>query len=133
MSGDNLLIAQRLLAKLGSGAAPDQVAALVSEDVVFEVPGDATAFPWIGAKAGRQAFAEFVRDQRELLIPNTFRVDDILVSDTRAVILGELSGTVKKSGKTVATYFAIILTIADGQVRRFQMLEDSFGVSKAAH
>ena len=60
-------------------------------------------------------------------------MDDILVGDTRAVILGELSGMVKKSGKTVATYFAIILTIATGNVVRFQMLENSFAASQAAH
>ena len=133
MIADNLTIAQQLLAKLGSGAAPDDVATLVSEDVSFEIPGDVTAFPWIGDKLGRQAFAGFIRDQRELLISNTFRVDDILASDARAVILGELSGTVRNSGKTVSTYFAIILTITDRQIRRFQMLEDSFGASQAAH
>jgi ketosteroid isomerase-like protein len=133
MSADNLAIAQQLLAKLGSGAAPDDVATLISDDVSFEIPGDAAAFPWIGIKVGRQAFSRFVRDQRELLISNTFRVDDILVSDARAVILGELSGTVRKSGKTVATYFAIILTISNGKVGRFQMLENSFAASQAAH
>ena len=133
MIADNLAIAQQLLAKLGSGAAPDDVATLVSEDVSFEIPGDVTAFPWIGIKVGRQAFSSFVRDQRELLISNTFRIADILVSDTRAVILGELSGTVRQSGKTVATYFAIILTISNGKVGRFQMLENSFAVSQAAH
>ena len=132
MLADNLAVAQQLLAKLGSGAAPDDLAMLVSEDVSFEIPGDVTAFPWIGAKVGRQAFAGFVRDQRKLLVSDVFRVDDIMVSDTRAVILGELSGTVRKSGKTVATYFAIILTIANGKVGRFQMLENSFAASQAA-
>ena len=133
MSEENRAIAQQLLAKLGSGAEPDDVATLVSEDVSFEIPGDVTSFPWIGAKVGRQAFANFVRDQRELLVSDLFRVDDILVGDTRAVVLGELSGTVKTSGKTVATYFAIILTIADGKVARFQLLENSFAASQAAH
>ena len=84
-------------------------------------------------KIGRQAFTEFVRDQRELLVSHVFRVDDILASDTRAVIVGELSGIVKKSGKRVATYFTIILTIAGGQIRRFQMLENSYAAPQAAH
>ena len=132
MRADNLAIAQQLLAKLGAAAPPAEVAALVSENVSFEIPGDVTALPWIGAKVGRQAFADFIRDQRELLVSNAFRVDDILVSDARAVILGELSGMIKKSGRTVETYFAIILTITDGQVSRFQMLEDSFAASQAA-
>ena len=133
MLSDNRAIAQQLLSRLGSGAAPEDVAMLVSEDVSFEIPGDVTAFPWIGAKVGRQAFAEFVRDQRKLLVSDMFRVDDIMVSDTRAVILGELSGTVRKNNNIVATYFVIILTIANGEVSRFQMLENSFAASQAAH
>ena len=133
MLSDNRAIAQQLLSRLGSGAAPEDVAMLVSEDVSFEIPGDVTAFPWIGAKVGRQAFTEFVRDQRKLLVSDMFRVDDIMVSDTRAVILGELSGTVRKNNNIVATYFVIILTIANGEVGRFQMLENSFAASQAAH
>ena len=59
-------------------------------------------------------------------------IDDILASDTRAIILGSLASRVKQTGKVIETFFAIILTIADGQITRFQMLEDSFAVSRAA-
>jgi len=41
-------IAQQLLANIGSGADPDEIAALFSADVQFEVPGDVGALPWIG-------------------------------------------------------------------------------------
>ena len=61
-----------------------------------------------------------------------FRVDDILASDTRAVIVGELSATIKRNKAVLGTYFAIVLTITDGQVVRFQMLEDSYAASQAA-
>ena len=132
MSEANLSIAQQFLEKLGTGAPPEEVASLVSEDVSFEVPGDEKAFPWIGAKVGRQAFTDFIRDQRELLVPNSFEVDDMLSSDTRAVILGHLSATIKRNSQVAKTYFAIILTISDGLVVRFQMLEDSYAGSLAA-
>ena len=133
MNRQNLAIAQQLLEKIGTSAPPSEIAAIASEGVSFEIPGDATAFPWIGAKVGRQALADFIRAQRDLLSSDMFRVDDILVSDTRAVILGELSGTIKRNKAVVGTYFAIVLTITDGQVVRFQMLEDSYAVSQATH
>jgi len=41
-------IAQRLLADIGAGVDPDEIAALFSADVQFEVPGDIGALPWIG-------------------------------------------------------------------------------------
>ncbi len=132
MNHQNFAIAKQLLEKIGTGAPPAEIAAIASEGVSFEIPGDVTAFPWIGAKVGRQAFADFIRDQRELLSSDVFRVDDILVSDTRAVILGELSTKIKRNKAVVGTYFAIVLTITDGQVVRFQMLEDSYAASQAA-
>jgi hypothetical protein len=39
---------------------------------------------------------------------------------------------IKATGKIIATQFAIILTITGDVVTRFQILEDSFDVSKAA-
>ena len=88
MTQPNSAIAQQFLEKLGTGAPPAEVASLVSENVSFEIPGDTDAFPWIGARVGRPAFEAFIRDQRELLVPNSFQVDDILESADRAVILG---------------------------------------------
>ena len=62
----------------------------------------------------------------------TFDVEDILASDSRAAIVGALQTRIKATGKITATQFAIILTITGDVVTRFQMLEDSFDVSKAA-
>ena len=133
MSEQTLALAQQLLEKIGKGAPIEDFHDLVSDDLVFEVAGDATALPWIGPPTlGRQAFTNFIQSQRELLQTGAFRVDDILHNDARAVVLGELSSTVRKTSKVVQTYFALILTISDGRIIRFQMLEDSYAVSAAA-
>jgi ketosteroid isomerase-like protein len=86
----------------------------------------------IGRKTGRQAVADFIRDIRALTEPVTFEVEDILASESRAAIIGALQTRIKATGKITATQFAIILTISGDVVTRFQMLEDSFDVSKAA-
>ena len=64
--------------------------------------------------------------------PVAFDVEDILASDSRVAIIGALQTRIKATGKITATQFAIILTIKGDVVTRFQMLEDSFDVSKAA-
>ena len=69
---------------------------------------------------------------RTLTQPMTFDVEDILASDSRAAIIGSLQTRIKATGKITATQFALILTIGNGVVTRFQMLEDSFDLSKAA-
>jgi ketosteroid isomerase-like protein len=128
----NISIAQKLLQGIGSGQEPSEIAAPFDADLIFEIQGDDGVLPWIGRKTGRQALADFVRDIRALTEPVSFDVEDILTSDSRAAIIGSLQTRIKATGKITATQFAIILTVKGDTVTRFQMLEDSFDVSKAA-
>jgi uncharacterized protein len=128
----NIAIAQKLLEGIGGGQDPAEIARLFAANLVFEIQGDDGVLPWIGRRTGRQAIADFVRDIRALTDPVTFDVEDILASDSRAAIIGALQTRIKATGKVTGTQFAIILTIAGDIVTRFQMLEDSFDVSKAA-
>jgi ketosteroid isomerase-like protein len=128
----NITIAQKFLDGIGHGQDPAEIAALFDADLVFEVQGDDGVLPWIGHKTGQQAVADFIHDIRALTEPVAFDVEDILVSDSRAAIVGALKTKIKATGKITATQFAIIFTITEGVVTRFQMLEDSFEVSKAA-
>ncbi|PXA94703.1 ketosteroid isomerase [Nostoc sp. 3335mG] len=128
----NIDIARTLLEGIGQGRAPDEIAAPFADDLVFEVQGDANAMPWIGQRTGRRAIADFLRDLRALTEPLSFDIDDILASDDRVAIVGALQTRIRATGKVMASQFAIVLTIADGVVTRFQMLEDSFALSHAA-
>lgn len=125
-------IAQEFLSRLGSGAEPEKIAELFSPELDWNIPGDVSALPWIGKKTGHGAVRDFVSGMRELLEPLRFNVYDVLVNDTRAVILGDLASRLKRTGKSVDQDFAIVLTVAGGKVVRFLMLEDSFAVSRAA-
>ncbi len=128
----NIAIAQRLLEGIGGGDDPIEIAALFDANLVFEIQGDEGALPWIGHKTGRTAIAEFIRDIRDLTEPVAFDVEDILASESRAAIVGALRTRIKTTGRITATQFAIVLTITDKTITRFQMLEDSFDVSNAA-
>ena len=64
--------------------------------------------------------------------PITFDVNDTLTNDKRAVILGSLATKLKRTGAIVKTDFAIVLSASNGEIIRFQMLEDSFAVSRWA-
>lgn len=126
------LIAQQLLAGIGTEANPDELAELFISDVQFEVPGDTGALPWIGRKTGRNAASDFFRDTQRLIEHVRFDVQGILADESRAVIIGELTSTVKATGRIIESPFALILTISGGKITRFQMLEDTFAVSRAA-
>jgi uncharacterized protein len=128
----NIAIAKKLLEGIAGGREPDAIALLFDSNLVFEIQGDDGVLPWIGRKTGRQAIADFIRDIRALTEPISFDVEDILASESRAAIVGALRTRINATDKITATQFAIILTIESNAVTRFQMLEDSFDVSKAA-
>jgi|SRR5882672_8458589 len=129
---DTLLLAQEFLRRMSSGAEASEIAGLCSENLEWEIAGDTGALPWIGKKSGRSALVEFVDGLRSMTEPIAFEIHDILSSDKRAGILGTLATKLKRTGKIVKTDFAIVLTAADGEIVRFQMLEDSFAVSQWA-
>ena len=128
----NIAIAQKLLEGIGGGHEPDMIATPFAPDLQFEIQGDDGVLPWVGRKTGRAALSDFIREIRVLTEPISFDVEDILGSETRAAIVGALQTRIKATGRIIRSQFAIILTIADETVTRFQMLEDSFDVSKAA-
>ena len=129
---ETLHLAQEFLGRMGSGAEPTEIAKLFSETLEWEIAGDTGVLPWIGRKSGRAAITDFVRESRVLMERIRFEVHDVLAGDSRAVILGSLASKLKRNGKVVSTDFAIVLTVANGEIVRFQMLEDSFAVSKMA-
>ena len=129
---DTLRLAQEFLRRMGSDAEPAEIAKLFSETLEWDIAGDTGVLPWIGHKSGRDAITDFVRDSRAMLERISFEVHDILASDKRAVILGSLASKLKRTGKIVTTDFAIILTVSNDEIVRFQMLEDSFAVSQVA-
>jgi ketosteroid isomerase-like protein len=129
---DTLHLAQEFLGRMGGAAEPAEIAKLFSENMEWEIAGDTGVLPWIGQKSGRTAITDFVNDSRAMIERISFEVHDILADDDRAVILGSLVSKLKRTGKVIKTEFAIVLTVANGEIVRFQMLEDSFAVSQAA-
>src|SRR5258707_525815 len=123
---DTLHLAQEFLHRMGNGAEPGEIAKLFSENLEWEIAGDVGVLPWIGKKSGRAAITDFVNDSRAMIERISFEVHDILAGDNRAVILGSLASRLKRTSKVIKTDFAILLTVANGEIVRFQMLKDSF-------
>jgi uncharacterized protein len=128
----SIAAAHAFLNVIASGTDPVDAATLFDEQLSFEIQGDEGALPWIGRHAGRGAIVEFLRDLRALTELVSFNVEDILASENRAAIVGSLDTRVKATDKHIRSPFAIILTVPNNLITRFQMLEDTFAVSNAA-
>jgi ketosteroid isomerase-like protein len=126
-------LAQQFLESMGGRASPEEMAALCLPDLKWNIPGDASAQPWIGEKRGRQALADFMRDAATLLTREALNINDVLSNDQGAVVLGHLRSRVNATGKVIDSHFALVLKFVDDKLASFMMLEDSFAVSAASY
>lgn len=119
-------------------ASPDDPQALAdildlfARDVDWDIPGDPNAVPWIGPRRDRAAVGVFYRELAAHLTPERFEVRRLLADHEEAVAIGELASRVKATGRRMETPFAIVLTVRDGRIVRYRMLEDSHAVAVAA-
>lgn len=125
----NVALAEALLAGIRSGTDPAELATAFSRRVSFEIQGDEDTLPWVGRRTGRAAAAGFFRNLRELTETVRCDVDEVLCSESRAVIVGNIALRLKETGRIFKSQFAIILTVAEDEIVRCQMLGDSFGLS----
>lgn len=128
----NRQLAEAYLHKMGTNPTPEAMSEMFTTDCEWNVPGDVTAFPWIGQKKGREAAATFVREERKLLQRERFDVEEMFVSDQRAVILIQIKTRVAATHKIIECPATIVLTFKDDKIASFLLLEDSFAVSNAA-
>lgn len=105
---------------------------LFSEDADWDIVGDRERVPWIGPRWGRVEIAAFFRDLIGAIEPRRFEVRSVLADGERAVILGELASLVRSTGRLIETEFAFDLTVKQGRIVRYRMLEDSHAVAQAA-
>lgn len=124
-------VVEEFFRRAGSGASPEHMAEMVSDDVDWFVAGDTSVVPWIGRKTGRAGVAEFYRQLRSLVTSERFDVSEVVVQDDRAIALGYLESRVKSTGKLIRSEFAFDFTIRAGRIVRFRLFEDSFAVAHA--
>jgi ketosteroid isomerase-like protein len=116
---------------LARSAAPEVLAELFSETADFDIPGDGAGVPWVGRREGRAGIAAFISAIRRGTRSDIFRVDNILVEGDTAVVIGYFRTWAVATNRLMESDFAIIISVADGLIRRFRLLEDSYAVSQA--
>ncbi len=128
----NITIAQTLLQRLADGSPASLVCELFTPDVVWNIPGNQSAYPWIGQRHGKDAVADFITESGKRLQRTHFVVHDLLANERRAMIYGELAAIDIVTEKSMETPFVIVLDISDGLIESFLMMENGVAVSKAS-
>ncbi|MDR2293846.1 MAG: nuclear transport factor 2 family protein [Microbacterium sp.] len=123
-------LVEKLLRHIGEGDA-EAAAALFAERVDFSIPHDASVW-WIPPVRTRTNLAAFFTQLPAELDTERFDVDHIIVDGSHAVVLGRMTDTVRRTGKSFTSPFALHVTEHEGALTRYHFLEDTAAVRAAA-
>lgn len=115
-----------------SGATPEELAGLFTENGELSIPGDTKTVPWIGKRTGRKGVADSFRLLKANIKPVKLNFTDMLSKGDRVVLLGNLESQMIKNGKVMKSDFCIDIVVKNGLLAYYHILEDSFEVSNKA-
>lgn len=113
-------------------AGPEEIAAVYAEQVDWQIAPN-PAVPWIRPRSTRADVAGHWIELAEHTVAEEggARIDALVVEGAEAVLTGHLHGVVRATGKTYRSPFALRLTIADGEIIRHHIYEDSLAIAAA--
>ncbi|MET9558731.1 nuclear transport factor 2 family protein [Streptomyces tauricus] len=109
-----------------------RLVALFAERVDWMLAANPTV-PWIRPRSTAVECGEQFKDIMKYTVPEDARasVDTLLVDGTDAVLMGQLSGTVRATGKSFEGPFALRLTFENGRITRHHLYENSLSIAEA--
>lgn len=108
----------------------EKLSQLFAENVDWNVPGNENLGLWLGQRNGRKEVKEFYELLWQNVAPISANIDTIFIKDEQAILSGEFSVKMLTTGKLVDSIFYIQLTITDGLIVKYRLLEDSYAVSE---
>jgi len=105
--------------------------ALFSEAADRNTADNTARVPSIGRRHGKAKVSAFFTDPLDHIGPQQFEVRTMHASGESAVILEGFASLVKVAGKLIKSEFAFDLTVRDGLIAHYRMLEDSYAIEQA--
>ncbi|MFD5337032.1 nuclear transport factor 2 family protein [Streptomyces hawaiiensis] len=108
------------------------LAALFADEVDWML-AENPVVPWIRPRSTAVDCAAQAEELARYTVPEDARasVDTVLVDGTDAVLTGQVSGTVRATGKSFSGPFALRLTVEGGRITRHHLYENSVSIAAA--
>jgi len=107
----------------------ENLTALFADHIDWYVPGNKDRAPWLGkrnCKEDVKAFYELLWENTEAI---SAQIEHIIVDDNFAVITGDFSTRMLQTNNVVDSLFCIQITVNEGLIVKYRLLEDSYAVS----
>ncbi len=124
-------VIREFLARVAAGD-PEHIAALFADRIDWHIAPNPAA-PWIRPRSTRADAAGHFRDLAAGVIPDPeqARTDTVIADGVHGVITGILAGSVRATGKTYKSPFAVHFTVENDLITGFRVYEDSLAIAEA--
>lgn len=99
--------------------------ALMDIELDYFEPGPPSQIPWAGHFKGLEGFAQWMAVSQEHLEGTRIKPEDYVADGNRVVVFGQLSATVKKTGRPLESQLAMAFTVEDGRLRTVRVYQDT--------
>ncbi|MEC4003722.1 nuclear transport factor 2 family protein [Flavobacterium sp. SUN052] len=104
---------------------------LFAKNIDWNLPGNPNAAEWFGQRNTREEVKEFYQLLWKKVEPISGTINNIFIDKEDAVIAGEFTVKMLSTGKLVSSIFYIQMTIKNGLIEKYRLLEDSFAISES--
>ncbi len=111
---------------------PEALEPLLDEDVEWAIYGPIDMFPFLGARRGKAAVLEVIRQIAENFRVHRFDRETLLLGDDQAASMLRFSLTALDSSKPIALRVAHFAQFKAGRLRSFRVLLDTFDLVEQA-
>jgi ketosteroid isomerase-like protein len=105
---------------------PQDLDALIDEEVDWAIHGPVDMFPFLGARRGKAAVLEVIRQIAETLRVHRFDRESIMLGVDQAASMMRYSLSVLDANRAVSLRLAHFAQFRDGRLRRLRVLVDGF-------
>lgn len=123
-------VVETFFQRLATGE-PEELTALLAEEIDWLIPGDTMVAPWVGRRSTRDGVADYLRRLRANVEPLRAEVQHVLVDGELAIAVGEFASRMRPTGNVVESIFFAQFVVRDGHIVRYRLLEDSQAVVAA--
>ena len=106
--------------------------ALIDEDVDWAIHGPVDMFPFLGARRGKAAVLEVIRQIAETIRVHRFERESIMLGADQAASMMRYSLSVLDANRAISLRLAHFAQFRDGQLHRLRVLLDSVDLVEQA-
>jgi ketosteroid isomerase-like protein len=127
---DNVAVVQQGFADFGAGNL-DALIERFDENITWETPFPPEIVPYSGRLDGKTKVREFFEDLARTTQFDSFRPEQFVASEDKVVALGSYQATIRETGKSAASDFAMVFTVRNGKVVAFKEYADTHAMVAA--